>query len=1105
MPKEKTKNVRIKTKKDSNDIDPKNPNIVKAVFERTSFLKKVVQDTIVSVQTYKTLDVLSANDLKQALETLQRLYATINDLEKSMESNFVKEQVVKELQIINNDISSVFRSYGSSNIDDLLFISIGCDYVKDTIDKMPSNMKDKYNLLRRYAHPVSYKVIPWKKDPPTDPQPIKKNRIVEDISIAENADTLESFDLARTMRGFYTKVYGVKVAFRHHSARKTLIVNCLIDDIMLDCTGSDFIKTRINELRNDPPSEDPEEIKTFERFLDCITVKDLLVYRDDELKNRYIGYTNQVALIKQKTISQVTKEFLGNELYLQRNTLMQLLLKCDEHEYQYLAYLLYDLLTNDSSGSVDTQEQTMLFDSLPWNVKRFFRDAMKQTINYTNNLSSFDNAKIPLEQQICLLKASDTVKEKAMLKLKEVKAKSEDSGSKARQYLEGLLRIPFGIYRDEPILNSVTAAVDGFNTLMNKLNDSELPVNLFPCKSSYTSIEVRKYSDILTNKYVPQLKNCFSGKVKDALTNSKRNTLIANICHINNYIKANSLDHSKLLHSGKKVSYMQNNIRAFIDAYSDNPQAIEAVAQCCGANTKVCDLLPMVQSSVISIEKTTSAVTNYMSDVSKQLNSAVHGHEKAKRQVERIIGQWINGDQTGYCFGFEGPPGVGKTSLAKKGIANCLKDDNGVSRPFAFIAVGGSSNASTLDGHNYTYVGSTWGRIVDILMETKCMNPIIFIDELDKVSRTEHGKEIIGILTHLIDPTQNDTFQDKYFTGIDLDLSKALFVFSYNDVDAIDRILLDRIHRVKFEHLSLEDKLTITNDYLFPEIYSKMGLVDVINIDREVVEYIIEEYTCEPGVRKLKEILFEIVGEINLTVLQNNTANMQLPINVSVDDVKNKYLKDRHEIRSKKIHTTPRAGLISGLWANALGRGGVLPIEVSFVPSQNFLDLKLTGMQGDVMKESMTMAKTLACKLAYKTLGDDKMEELIKRGEKTKMQGIHIHVPEGATPKDGPSAGTAITTAIYSLLTNRKIKHDVAITGEMCLQGMVTAIGGLDLKILGGIKAGVKTFIYPKENDKDFKDFMEKYKEKPIVDGIAFIEAETIDEVLDIVFVEDDV
>ena len=132
-----------------------------------------------------------------------------------------------------------------------------------------------------------------------------------------------------------------------------------------------------------------------------------------------------------------------------------------------------------------------------------------------------------------------------------------------------------------------------------------------------------------------------------------------------------------------------------------------------------------------------------------------------------------------------GQPGSGKTTLAKKGIAKCLKDINGESRPFAFIAIGGSSNASVLDGHSYTYVGSTWGKIVEILIEKKCMNPIFFIDELDKVSRTEHGREIISILTHIIDSTQNTTFQDKYFSGIDIDLSKALFIFSYNDVELI--------------------------------------------------------------------------------------------------------------------------------------------------------------------------------------------------------------------------------------------------------------------------------------------------------------------------------
>ena len=191
------------------------------------------------------------------------------------------------------------------------------------------------------------------------------------------------------------------------------------------------------------------------------------------------------------------------------------------------------------------------------------------------------------------------------------------------------------------------------------------------------------------------------------------------------------------------------------------------------------------------------------------MEDSVYGHKDAKRQIERILGQWINGEQSGYCFGFEGPPGVGKTSLALNGISKCLVDSDGTPRPFSIIAMGGSSNGSTLEGHNYTYVGSTWGKIVDIIMEKKCMNPIIFIDELDKVSKTEHGREIIGILTHLIDKTQNTHFQDRYFTGIDLDLSKALFIFSYNDVSLIDRILLDRIHRVKFDYLSLQEKIVI--------------------------------------------------------------------------------------------------------------------------------------------------------------------------------------------------------------------------------------------------------------------------------------------------------
>ena len=261
-------------------------------------------------------------------------------------------------------------------------------------------------VLSKYCHPISYRIIPWKSEPSEKPKPIKKNRIVDDFMIVENGLSNDCFDLARTSKNFHTKVFGIKIAFRNYELKKTMIVCALVDDIMLECAGSTFINNRILKLKES--YEDKEKTdELFIRYLKCLTIKDLLVYSDEELINRFIGYQNQVGLIKQKTISQVTKEFIGNEIYQQRTTLIQLLLYASEHEYQYLAYLLYDLLTNDVNGSIDTHEQTLIFDSLPWNVKRYFRDAMKQTINYTNNLSTFDNSKIPLEQQICLMKADE--------------------------------------------------------------------------------------------------------------------------------------------------------------------------------------------------------------------------------------------------------------------------------------------------------------------------------------------------------------------------------------------------------------------------------------------------------------------------------------------------------------------------------------------------------------------------------------------------------------------------------------------------------------------------------------------------------------------------
>lgn len=433
--------------------------------------------------------------------------------------------------------------------------------------------------------------------------------------------------------------------------------------------------------------------------------------------------------------------------------------------------------------------------------------------------------------------------------------------------------------------------------------------------------------------------------------------------------------------------------------------------------------------------------------------------------------------------------------MAKKGLSMCLKDDDGEPRPFSFIALGGSCNGSTLEGHSYTYLNSTWGKIVEILMESKCMNPIIYVDELDKVSKTENGREIIGIFTHLIDQTQNDCFQDKYFSGVNIDLSKALFIFSYNDPEQIDKILLDRIHRIKFENLTLDEKIVIVKRFILPEINKKMGFNDVVDMSDEMIEYIIDRYTMEPGVRKLKELLFDLYGEINLDILKNNDTETTLPIKITVDNLENKYLPKYEKVVEKYIHKNPVIGTINGLWANSLGRGGIIPIQTMLYPTSIFLDLRLTGLQGDVMKESMNVAKSLAWNLTSNTI----KKKLITQFTDTKCQGLHIHCPEGAISKDGPSAGAAITTAIYSLFNNKKIDNTIAMTGEINLQGEVTKIGGLDMKISGGIKAGVKTFLYPKSNSREYNEW-KKNANETVYEDIHFYEVSTIQEVFKIVF-----
>jgi len=363
---------------------------------------------------------------------------------------------------------------------------------------------------------------------------------------------------------------------------------------------------------------------------------------------------------------------------------------------------------------------------------------------------------------------------------------------------------------------------------------------------------------------------------------------------------------------------------------------------------------------------------------------------------------------------------------------------------------------------------------------------------LDKISKTENGKELVGILTHLLDFTQNDTFQDKYFNGINIDLSKVLFILSYNDPNSIDRVLLDRIHRIKFNHLSLNDKITIVEKHLLPEILIDMGLDEMICFKKETIKYLIETYTVEPGVRKLKELIFDIIGEINLHIFKNTIHIESFPIDLGIDEIK-KYMKNKYETQIQSIEEENKVGVINGMWANALGQGGILPLYAKYFPCNHFLELKLTGSLEKVMSESIHVAETLA----FSLLSQERKDYITKE---KKDCGIHIHAAEGAISKDGPSGGVALTILIYSLLNDYKIKQNFGITGEIDLTGKVCEIGGLDMKILGSMKSGITNFIFPKKNIKDYEKLVEKYKDSDIFKEIKFYSVENIQQVFELIY-----
>ena len=707
-------------------------------------------------------------------------------------------------------------------------------------------------------------------------------------------------------------------------------------------------------------------------YTNNISLKELLVGSNESISNNLKNKYNEYKKLKNKNLKILINDFLLSSKFRKVDTLLTLLYSQEDN---MLAYLLYDIMIIKDKKNI-TQD---ILNALPIILRNNLDIGREELVKSEKDLMDIDVSDISYERRISLLDTPDNIKSKAVSKLKSIKNNMQGD-SKAQDWLDGLLKIPFGVFKTNCVM-------DFKKDFINQLN--------------------KKYNQ-----------NLFSSN------------------DINKFITISGNDDEK----NKWTDYIESK-----KIYLDNVRA--------------------------------------------KLDKAVYGHDDAKQQLERVFAQWINGENKGEVLGLWGPPGTGKTSLAKHGLAKCLVDDNGENRPFAFLPIGGSVNGSTLVGHNYTYVGSTWGRIVDILITTNCMNPIIFIDELDKVSNTENGREISSILTHLTDLTQNDNFEDKYFAGIPFDLSKALIVFSFNDIDRIDPILRDRITVIETKAFTIQDKINIIRDYMLPEILKETGYnSNEIIFSEDIIKFIIKTYTHEAGVRKVKEKLMEIIREVNLNRLMNNTEYTNFEVTKEyIEDL----FKSKPKMRVKKICPTPQVGLVNGLYATTSGIGGLTIIQIMKFPSEKMLELNITGQQGDVMKESVKYA----LRIAYTLLNEEEQDKILADSKDGKNFGLHIHTPDAATKKDGPSAGAAMTLAIYSILSGRKINNEVALTGEIDLMKNVTAIGGVYAKLNGAKEAGVKKALIPKENLDDL-DILRDKGNSPEDQNFTVETVETIEDVM---------
>ena len=457
-----------------------------------------------------------------------------------------------------------------------------------------------------------------------------------------------------------------------------------------------------------------------------------------------------------------------------------------------------------------------------------------------------------------------------------------------------------------------------------------------------------------------------------------------------------------------------------------------------------------------------------LSAAEQVLNEDHYGLEKIKERIlEYLAVKQMTNSLKAPILCLVGPPGVGKTSLSRS-IARALN------REFVKISLGGVKDESEIRGHRRTYLGSLPGRFIQGMKKAGTMNPVFLIDEIDKMASDYKGDPASAML-EVLDPEQNALFSDHYLEE-PYDLSKVLFIATANYLDDIPTALRDRLEIIQLSSYTELEKLHIAKDHLIPKQLKENGLKNSqFKLEEDVLLYLIRYYTREAGVRSLERTIATLARKSVLAILKDHKRSVKITKKLVLEWLGHeKYDYGKREAKNQ-------VGTVTGLAYTAFG-GDVLQVEVTHFDGKG--KLVITGQLGDVMKESAT--------IAYDYVRANARKYKIKP-ELFEKNDIHIHVPEGAVPKDGPSAGVTLTTALVSSLSNVKVKADVAMTGEVTLRGNVLPIGGLKEKSMAAHRSGIKTVVIPKANVKDIDDIPQTVK-----DAIEFVPVEKISQVLDI-------